>query len=93
MGKFGTTNGSKNGSKPWFSKNDPSPVVVPKLMNTLHFEPFVSRFHPLSSVHLIGGVTEVSKTMFLPPRAWSQYSILVRFRVRVTELVELVLVL
>ena len=29
----------KNGSKPWVSKNDPSPVVVPKRMNTAHFEP------------------------------------------------------
>ena len=29
----------KNGSKPWFSKNDPSPVLVPKRMNVAHFEP------------------------------------------------------
>ena len=39
----------KNGSKPWFSKNDPSPVVAPKRMNTAHFEPLLSRSHPLSS--------------------------------------------
>ena len=43
----------KNGSKPWFSKNDPSPAVVPKRMNKAHFEPFLSRSHPLSSVYLI----------------------------------------
>ena len=34
----------KNGSNPWFSKNDPSPVVVPKRMNTAHFEPLSSTF-------------------------------------------------
>ena len=37
----------KNGSKPWSSKNDPSPVVVPKRMNTAHFEPLLSLSHPL----------------------------------------------
>ena len=31
MGQWGTTNGSKSRSKPWFSKNDPSPVVVHKM--------------------------------------------------------------
>ena len=39
----------KTGSKLWFWKNDPSPVVVPKRMNTAHFEPLLSRSHPLSS--------------------------------------------
>ena len=34
-------------------KNDPSLVVVPKRMNTTHFEPLLSRSHPLSSAHLI----------------------------------------
>ena len=43
----------KNGSKPWFSKNDPSPVMLPKRMNTAHFEPLLSRSHPLSNVYLI----------------------------------------
>ena len=43
----------KNGSKPWFAENDPSPVVVPKRMNTAHFEPLLSHSHPLSSVYLI----------------------------------------
>ena len=43
----------ENGSKPWFSKNDPSLVVVPKQMNTAHSEPLLSRFHPLSSVYFI----------------------------------------
>ena len=43
----------KNGSKPWFSKNDPSPIVVPKRMNTAHFEPPLSCSHPLSSAYLI----------------------------------------
>ena len=43
----------KNGSKPWFSQNDPSPVVVSKRMNTDHFEPLLSRSHPLSSAYLI----------------------------------------
>ena len=32
----------QNGSKPWFSKNDPSLVVVHKRMNTTHFEPLLS---------------------------------------------------
>ena len=50
----------KNGSIPWVSKNDPSPVVVPKQMNTAHFEPLLSHSHPLSSVYLICGVVEVS---------------------------------
>ena len=68
----------KNGSKPCFSKHDPCPVVVPKWMNTVHFEPFVSRSHPLSSVYFICGISEVSYTMFLAPPARSQYSILVR---------------
>ena len=43
----------KNGSKPWFSKNDPSPLVVPKHMYTAHFEPLLSRSHPLFSAYLI----------------------------------------
>ena len=43
----------KNGSKPRFSENNPSPVVVPKRMNTAHFEPLLSRSHPLSSAYLI----------------------------------------
>ena len=60
----------KNGSKPWFSKNDPSLVVVPKRMNIADFEPPLSCSHPLSSVYLI--VVEVSWTMFLPPSARSQ---------------------
>ena len=43
----------KNRSNPWFSKNDPSPLVVQKRMNTADFEPLLSRSHPLSSVYLI----------------------------------------
>ena len=43
----------KNGSKPWFSKHDPGPLVVPKRMNIAHFEPLLSRSHPLSSAYLI----------------------------------------
>ena len=44
----------KNGSKPWFSKkNDTSPIVVPQRMNIAHFEPPLSRSHPLSSAYLI----------------------------------------
>ena len=34
-------------------QNDPSLVVVPKQMNTAHFEPLLSRSHPLSRVYLI----------------------------------------
>ena len=43
----------KNGSKPWFSKNDPGPDVVPNRMNTSHFEPLLSRAHPLSLTNFI----------------------------------------
>ena len=43
----------KSESKPWFSKHDPGPVVVPKRMNTAHFEPHLSRSHPLSGAYLI----------------------------------------
>ena len=43
----------KNGSKPWFWKNDPIPVVVPKRMNATHFEPLLSRSHPLSGTYFI----------------------------------------
>ena len=43
----------KNGSKRWSSQNDPSLVMVLKLMNTAHSEPLLSRSHPLSSVYLI----------------------------------------
>ena len=49
--KTGQTHGFR--SKPWFSKNDPSPVVVPKRMNTAHFEPLLSRYHPFSIAYLI----------------------------------------
>ena len=45
----------KNGSKPWFSTNDSSLVVVPKRMNIAHFEPLLSRSHPLSIAYLICG--------------------------------------
>ena len=61
----------KNGSNPWFPKNAPSPLVVPKRMNTAHFKPLFSRSHPISSA-----------CSFLPPPARSQYSILVRVRFR-----------
>ena len=43
----------KNASNPWFSKNDPSPVVVPKWMDIAPYEPLLSRSHPLSSAYLI----------------------------------------
>ena len=43
----------KNGSKPWFPKNDPSLVVVPKRMNIAHFKPPLSRSHPFSIAYLI----------------------------------------
>ena len=43
----------KNGSKPCFSKNDPSLVLVPKEMNTAYFQPLLSRSYALSSVYLI----------------------------------------
>ena len=43
----------KNRSKPWFSKTDPSLVVLHKRMNIAHSEPLLSRSHPLSSVYLI----------------------------------------
>ena len=59
-GRKGLSNGPiwdhrwlKNGSKPWFSKNDPTPVVVPKQMNIADFEPLLSRSHPLSGAYLI----------------------------------------
>ena len=74
QGRKGVENGPiwdhkwlKNGSKPLFSKNDPSLVVVPKWMNTTHFEPLLSCSHPPSTVYLISGVVEVSYMMFLPP--------------------------
>ena len=43
----------KNRSTPWFSKNDPSPVVVPKRMNAGDFEHLFSRSHPVSDAYLI----------------------------------------
>ena len=44
----------KNGPNPWFSKTMILVlVVVPKRMNTTHFEPFLSRSHPSSRVYLI----------------------------------------
>ena len=43
----------KNGSKPWFSKNDPSLVGVPKQMNTAHFAPLLSRSRPFPSAYFI----------------------------------------
>ena len=49
MGQFGTTNGSKTGQKQWFSKSDPSPVVVPKWMNAGDFEPLLSCSYPPSN--------------------------------------------
>ena len=52
-GPIGDHEWLKNRSNPWFSKNDPSPVVMPKRMNTPHFEPLLSRSHPLSSVYFI----------------------------------------
>ena len=86
QGRRGLENGSiwdhkwlKNGSQPWFSKNDPSPVVVPKRMTIAHFEPLLSCSHPLSSAYL---VCHLSLLMFLPPPAQSHYSILVRGRGR-----------
>ena len=36
-----------------FQKKDPSPVVVPKRMNTANFEPLLSRSHPLSIAYLL----------------------------------------
>ena len=62
QGRMGLENGllwdhkwPKNGSKQWFSKNDPSPIVVPKQMNTGHFAPLLSRclHSALSIVYLI----------------------------------------
>ena len=38
MRQFGTTNGSKMGQNHGVPKNNPSLVVVRKLMNTNHFE-------------------------------------------------------
>ena len=67
---------AQTGSKPWFSKNDPSPVVVHKWMNIAHFEPHLSR----SSHFPFSFVVEVSELMFLPPPARFQYSILVKVR-------------
>ena len=81
-----------SGSAPGASrvcKGGGAPVVVPKRMHTAHFEPHLSRSHPLSSAYLICGVVEVSWTMFLPPPAGSQYSILVRVRARVRARVRL----
>ena len=43
----------QNGSKPWFSKNDPSHVVVQKRMKKGHFERVLSRSHPISGAYLI----------------------------------------
>ena len=43
----------KNGSKQWFSNNDPSPVVVPEWMNAGDFEPLLGRSHPVSNAYLI----------------------------------------
>ena len=54
----------KTGSKPWFSKKDPSRVVVPKRATLIHFLVRTSF------------VVEVSEVMFLPPPTRSQYSIL-----------------
>ena len=59
QGRKGLENGAiwdhkwlKNESKPWFFNHDPSLVVVPKRMNTAHFQPLLSRSHRLSSVYL-----------------------------------------
>ena len=43
----------KNESKPWYSKNDPCQFVLPKWRNRAHFEPLLSRSHPLSNAYLI----------------------------------------
>ena len=48
MHQFGTTNGSKMGQNHGFPKNNPSLVVVRKLMNTIILSPFLSCSHPLS---------------------------------------------
>ena len=42
----------KNGSKPWFSKKV-LVQLVPKRMNTAHFEPLLSRSHPFSNAYLM----------------------------------------
>ena len=62
--------------KPWFSENDPISRVMPKHMNTAHFEPLLSRSHPLSSVHLTCHRSLLDR-VFLPPPARSQDAILV----------------
>ena len=39
--------------KPWFPKNEPSLVVVPKWMHIAHFEPLFSHSHLLfNALHL-----------------------------------------
>ena len=53
MGKLGITNGSKLGQNHGFPKKNSRPVVVPKRMNTTHFDPLLSRSHPLSTAYLI----------------------------------------
>ena len=88
QGRKGLENGAawdhkwlENGSKPWFSKNDYSPVVVPKRMNIAHFEPLLSSSHPLSSVYLICHC-QCSFPHQLGPNNQSWLGVRVRGRVR-----------
>ena len=45
----------KNGSKPWFSENDLSPIVVSKRMNAAHFELLSSIFKFVPHLSLKSG--------------------------------------
>ena len=46
MGRFGTHNGSKNGSKTHFSRTDPRPFGTLKQVILAHFQPMLTRFGP-----------------------------------------------
>ena len=63
----------KNGSKPWFSKNDTSPVVVPKRTNTAHFEPLLSlaRHFPMQTSFVVKSCRQCSFPHQLGPNIQS----------------------
>ena len=89
-GPIGDNKWLKNGSKPWFCKNDPSLVVVPERMNTTHFEPLLSRSSNFQCVpHLLlksprqCSFPTSSVPIFNPGQGWVRASVIVRIRARV----------
>ena len=46
MGRFGTNNGSQNGSKTHISQSDPAPFGALQQVILAHFQPMLTRFGP-----------------------------------------------